>query len=121
MSFSPLVPLRMVAPQPSVIASITNGNGTNNGRAGGRVVVGSQAILEFAEANGHQDLIDLVGRLYPMRVQLADALKERLEALTAGDVEKGEKASVILKAVGIPHNRLLREIYELARQKGFTG
>jgi hypothetical protein len=111
------------------VASISSDDGLTGGGSArtedvsdaGPVVINSHALREIANELGDQELNDLLDRLEQLSGRFLDQATKQLDALKAGKSDEVKKNYDEAMEVSLPWHRLVKDIYELARRKGYCG
>jgi hypothetical protein len=105
------------------ITGISNDDGLTGGGAraedDGPFVIDSGALRAVAEREGDQELADLLDRLGEVSERFLGHAAKQLEALADGKADEANKHHDEAMELSLPWHRLMKEIHELAKRKGY--
>ena len=85
----------------------------------GPIVVDSQALREIAQEESDRELADLLDRLDELSGRFLEQATKQLDALKDGKADEAKKHYDQAMELSLPWHRLMRDIHEHAKRKGY--
>lgn len=114
--------------QPRTLCSITSDDGltgggikTQDASDEGPFVIDSGALRKVAQEEGDGELNDLLDRLKEVSERFLGHAQKQLDALKAGKAKEAKEHYDNAMELSLPWHRLMKDIHEHAKRKGYYG